>query len=139
MSKLFDFKLISPDEILYEGKASEVILPTKTGEIGVLAGHEDLVTILDAGEILIKTEQGEEMTLASLGGYAEISPTEVKVLSDSAVRSEKIDALAAEEAKKKAEQVLAQSQNDIELAEASAALEKALLHIKIANRKKRHR
>lgn len=138
MSKLFDFKLITPEEIVYEGQAEEVILPTTTGEIGVLADHEPLVTILTAGEIRIKKDDHTELALASLGGFAEIGPDLVKVLSDSAVASDKIDALAADEAKKKAEQILEQSQDDIELAEASASLEKALLHIKIANRKKRH-
>jgi len=135
--KSFNFKLISPEETLYDGEATEVILPTKLGEIAVLADHEPLVAILVPGEIRIKTEK-EELSLASLGGYVEIRPGQVQVLSDSAVRSEKIDEIAAAEARKKAEQVLAQSQSDIEIAEASAALEKALLHIKIAQRKKRH-
>jgi len=135
--KTFDFKLITPEETLYEGKAEEVILPTSTGEIGVLAGHEPLVTILVPGEVHIKTGE-KELTIASCGGFAEIGPKEVKVMSDSAIMCEEIDAIAAEEAKQKAEQILTQSQNDIEIAKASAALEKALLHIRIAGRKKRH-
>lgn len=138
MPKLFSLKLITPEETLFDGQASVVILPTKTGEIGVLAGHEKLVTILVPGEIRVKKEDNSELALASLGGFAEIDEKSVKIMSDSAVQAEKIDALAAEEAKKKAEQVLAQSQNDREIAEAQAALEKALLHIEIANRKKRH-
>jgi len=137
MPKTFNLKLITPEETLYDGEAIEVILPTKMGEIGVLAGHERLVTILDQGEIRVKTAEGE-LSLASLGGFAEINPESVKILSDSAVRSEKIDAIAAEEAKEKAEQLLSQAKDDIEMAEASAALEKALLHIKIANRKRKH-
>jgi len=137
MSKTFNLKLITPEETLYDDEVVEVLLPTKLGQIGVLAGHEQMVVILVPGEIQIKTA-AEEISLASLGGFAEINPGSVKILSDSAVRSEKIDALAAEEAKKKAEQLLLQAKDDIEMAEAQASLEKALLHIKIANRKKRH-
>ncbi len=136
--KNFTLQLITPDETLFDGEASEVILPTSTGEIGVLPGHENLVTILVPGEIRVKTVN-EEFSLASLGGFAEIGPKNVKILSDSAVRSEKIDAIAAEEAKKKAEQLLQTSKDDIEIAEAQASLEKALLHIRIANRKRKHR
>lgn len=136
--KVFDFKLITPEETVYEGKAEEVILPTKMGEIGVLAGHENLVAILVPGEIRIKTED-KELVLASLSGFAQIGPESVSVLADSAVHSDKIDAIAAEEAKQKAEQILSSSHDAVEIAEASAALEKALLHIKISQRKKRHR
>jgi F-type H+-transporting ATPase subunit epsilon len=139
MPKLFDFKLITPEETVYEGKSAEVILPTETGEIGVLAGHENLVTILVPGEIRIKKDDNSELVLASLGGFVEIGPELVRVLSDSAVHSDQIDAIAAEQAKQKAEQILAQSKDDTEIAEASAELQKALLHIKIAQRKKRHR
>lgn len=135
--KLFDFKLITPEETIYEGKAHEVLLPTTLGEIGILADHEPLVAIMEPGEIKIKTEK-EEIHLASLGGFIEINDNLVKVLSDSAIRSEHIDAIAAEEAKNKARQKLENAEDDIEVAEASAMLEKALLHIKIANRKKRH-
>jgi F-type H+-transporting ATPase subunit epsilon len=139
MPKLFDFKLITPEETVYEGKSAEVILPTETGEIGVLAGHENLVTILVPGEIRIKKDDNSELILASLGGFVEIGPELVRVLSDSAVHSDQIDAIAAEQAKQKAEAILAKSSDDIEIAEASAELQKALLHIKIAQRKKRHR
>lgn len=135
--KLFDFKLITPEETIFEGKAQEVLLPTLNGEIGVLAGHESLVTILSPGEILIKGET-EEIHLVSMGGFVEINNDLVKVLSDSAVRSERIDAVAAEVAKNKAKQKLEDAKDDIEIAEASAMLEKSLLHLKIAHKKHHH-
>lgn len=135
--KLFDFKLITPEETIFEGKAQEVLLPTLNGEIGVLSGHEPLVTILSPGEIKIKGET-EEIHLASMGGFVEINNDVVKVLSDSAIRSDKIDAIAAEEAHQKAKQKLENAQDDIEVAEASAALEKSLLHLKIARKKRHH-
>ncbi|MBM2820293.1 MAG: atpC [Candidatus Berkelbacteria bacterium] len=135
--KLFDFKLITPEETVYEGKIEEVILPTSTGEIAVLAGHEPLVTILSPGEIRIETGT-LCLPMASLGGFAEIGPDFVRVLSDSAIATDKIDAISAENAKKNAEAILEKATDDMEVAEASASLEKALLHIKIANRKRKH-
>lgn len=134
--KLFDFKLITPEETIFEGKVSEVMLPTLNGEIGILSDHEPLVTVLSPGEIKIKGED-DTIHLASMGGFVEINNNSVKVLSDSAIRSEKIDAIAAEEAKQRAQQKLEKAEDDIEVAEASAALEKALLHLKIS-RKKHH-
>lgn len=136
--KQFKLSIITPEATIYDNFVNEVVLPTKMGEIGVLAGHENLVTILEPGEICIKKED-ENTEIATLGGFVEIANGNVKVLSDSAVRSEAIDAIKAEEAKRKAEQILQNAQDDIEIADASASLEKALLHIKIANRKKRHR
>lgn len=135
--KQFNFKLVTPDKIVFDEKVSETIIPTPNGKIGVLAGHEPLVTLLAPGEIEIKNEK-ETIHLASMGGFATINQNQVTVLSDSAVRSEEIDALAAEEAKVKAEQAMQKAHNDIEIAEATSSLEKALLHLKIANRKHKH-
>lgn len=135
--KLFDFKLITPEETIFEGKTREVLLPTLDGKIGVLAGHVPLITILKPGEITIKSEN-EDIQLVSMGGFVEVHNDVVKVLSDSAIRSEHIDEIAAEAARVKAKQILENSQDDKEIAEASAALEKSLLHLKIARKKHRH-
>ena len=137
MSKTFDFKLITPESIIFEGQAHEVILPTQNGQIGVLPDHEPLVTILKPGEIFIRNTT-ETIHLASMGGFVEINNNVVKVLSDSAIRSEEIDALAAEEAKIKAQQALAKAVDDTEVANASAALEKSLLHLKVVRKKHHH-
>jgi F-type H+-transporting ATPase subunit epsilon len=96
-----------------------------------------LITLLVPGEIEIKNDS-EIIHLASMGGFVEIDNNAVKILSDSAVRSDEIDAIAAEEAKVKAEQALKDAQNDTEIASASAALEKSLLHLRVA-RKRHHR
>lgn len=135
--KTFDFKLITPESIIFEGQAHEVILPTQNGQIGVLPDHEPLVTILTPGEIFIKNEDGT-IHLASMGGFVEINNNSVKVLSDSAIRSDEIDAIAAEEAKIKAEQALEKAVDDTEVASASAALEKSLLHLKVVRKKHHH-
>lgn len=135
--KTFDFKLITPESIIFEGQTQEVILPTQNGQIGVLPDHEPLVTILTPGEIFIKNGT-ETIHLASMGGFVEINNNVVKVLSDSAIRSEEIDAIAAEEAKIKAEQALENAIDDTEIANASAALEKSLLHLKIIRKKHHH-
>ena len=135
--KTFDFKLITPEKVLFEGQASEVILPTQNGQIGVLPNHEPLVTLSVPGEIEIKND-GETIHLVSMGGFVEINNNSVKVLSDSAIRSEEIDAIAAEDAKVKAEQALKDAIDDTEVAAASAALEKSLLHLRIV-RKRHHR
>jgi F-type H+-transporting ATPase subunit epsilon len=73
--KLFIYKL---GEILYEGEADSVTMPTETGEITVLHHHIPLVTHLAKGTIRIKNGAAKEFQ--TNGGFAEIKPEKVILL-----------------------------------------------------------
>lgn len=88
--KTFDLSLVTPEGSAWEGEARLVIVPGAAGEIGVLARHAPLVSMLKAGEVRIKT--GDEWTAFATGpGYFKVQRDRAIVLVDDAVRAEEID------------------------------------------------
>ena len=71
-------KVLAPNQNVYEGEAEEVILPSTTGQIGVLPGHISLVTAIDVGVLRLRTNSKWE-SIALMGGFAEIESDEVIV------------------------------------------------------------
>lgn len=138
--KTFKLKLIAPDGIKYEEEATSVSLPTRDGQITVLPGHVALITLLKPGEIVIDNG-GKAHELATEGGVAEITGTEIKILADTAEDAQSLDELKIVEAKKAAEKRLAAAKDDVEFADAAAALEKqiAKLNFLTKRRKKYHK
>ena len=76
------------------------------GEIGVLAGHTPMITLLKPGSMRIQTPDGSEEVIYVSGGVLEIQPTVVTVLADTAARANDLDEAKIEEARKQAEQML---------------------------------
>jgi F-type H+-transporting ATPase subunit epsilon len=100
-------KVIAPDKTVWDGKADEVILPSTTGQIGILTGHISLVTALDTAVMRVKTDKDKWTPIALMGGFAEIENDEVTVLVNGAELGEKIDREQAQKAFTEAEQKLA--------------------------------
>jgi len=132
----FLLKLIAPDGVKYEAEAEEITLPTADGQITVLANHMPLIALLKPGEIIIKNGSRTE-ELATEGGVVEVSAKEVKVLADTAEEASSLNELKIVEAKKAAEARLAQAKDDVEFADAAAALEKQLAKLSILEKRKR--
>ena len=72
-------KVLAPNKNIYEGQADEVILPSTTGQIGVLPGHISLVTAIDIGVLRLRMNS-QWKSIALMGGFAEIEADEVIVL-----------------------------------------------------------
>jgi F-type H+-transporting ATPase subunit epsilon len=72
-------RLIAPDGLIWNTPIQEVVLPTTTGQIGLLEGHAPLITALEIGVLRIKVDQSWKPIL-SLGGFASIKNDEVTVL-----------------------------------------------------------
>ena len=104
MADSLTLTLVTPTERLIETRCGEVRLPGTKGYFGVRAGHEALLTTLDAGPLHFFVE-GKEDAFAILGGFAEIIDDHVLVLADEAVHVETIDVeherAALEEARRK--------------------------------------
>jgi len=135
MSK-FKLKLIAPDGVKYEAEATAVILPTSDGEIEILPGHMPLVSLLAPGEMIIKNGS-EEKSLVTEGGVAEITTDLVKILADTAEEVHNLNELKIAQAKKTAEERLANAKDFVEFTEAQALLEKQLAKIHFLNKRKR--
>ncbi len=82
--------ILTPERPFWDGEAEEIILPTETGEMGVLKNHAPIVTGLDVGAMLIKTK-GEWSSVAIMGGFALVKKNKVTVLANEAQAAESID------------------------------------------------
>jgi F-type H+-transporting ATPase subunit epsilon len=102
-------EIVTPDNRVYESTVDSVVLPTTTGEIGVLPGHIPLVTQLEAGELL--AQKGNTTEHLAVGrGFAQIEGDKVSVLAELAITESAIDENAAEEAMKRAEKALREAE-----------------------------
>jgi len=86
----FQFDLVSPEKLLLSGEVDQVDVPGSEGYFGVLAGHAPLVAALRPGILTIK-RNNEEIKIVILGGFAEVSPTGLTVLADTAASVEDFD------------------------------------------------
>jgi len=130
---------------LFEGEASFVVVPAADGELGVLPRHVPLLTTLTAGGVRIETAGEEEVFFVS-GGFADIGRegddqerTVVTVLADAGERGHDIDEARAEEARKRAQEMLARQLSAEQYAEAAALLERSAARIRVADYSKRRR
>ena len=94
-------KVLAPNQNVYEGEAEEVILPSTTGQIGILPGHISLVTAIDIGVLRLRMNS-QWKSIALMGGFAEVESDEVIVLVNSAEIGTNINIETAENALKEA-------------------------------------
>jgi F-type H+-transporting ATPase subunit epsilon len=87
-------KVITPDKIVWNDKVEEIVLPSTTGQLGILSGHAPLLSALDIGVMRIRPGK-EWKAIAIMGGFAEVENNEVKVLVNGAEMGENIDKTAA--------------------------------------------
>ena len=87
-------RVIAPDKTVWDAEAEEVILPSTTGQLGILGGHAPLMTALDVGVMRVRPEK-TWVAIALMGGFAEVEEDEVTVLVRGAERGEEIDKEAA--------------------------------------------
>jgi len=133
----FNLNIISQDKIVRDSEVDEVLIPTPLGQIGVLQNHEDLVTLIQTGEIIVRSH-GKLEHFAVFGGVAQISGKEVKILADRAEPVSEINLAQAEEAHKRAEALVKEAKDDTELAYAQGLLERNLNRIRLVKTRRHH-
>ncbi|HEY8675058.1 MAG TPA: F0F1 ATP synthase subunit epsilon [Candidatus Dormibacteraeota bacterium] len=134
MSKL-QVELVTAERRVLSQEADFVVAPGIEGDLGVLPRHIPLLTPLRTGEIMVRNEGREEFFFVS-GGFLEVLPDKVVILADVAERAEDIDEARAQEARKSAQEALAQDEGD---ADAAAQLERAIFRIRVAEVRRGHR
>lgn len=87
-------RVITPDKTVWDQDAQEVILPSGSGQLGILTDHAPLLTNLDIGVLRVRTEK-DWKSIAVMGGFAEVENNEVKILVNGAELGESIDKEAA--------------------------------------------
>ncbi|MBF2090405.1 MAG: F0F1 ATP synthase subunit epsilon [Synechococcales cyanobacterium K44_A2020_017] len=120
-------RVIAPDKTVWDSDAEEVILPSTTGQLGILGGHAPLLTALDTGVMRVRSEKSW-VAIALMGGFAEVESNEVTILVNGAERGDSIDPEEArstyDAAEAKAKQVES-SDNRQEKIQAKQALKRA--------------
>ncbi len=81
---LLKISVVVPEGEVYTGEIKSVVLPGVEGEFGVLYGHSNMITLLQAGVVEIETENQKEY-IAINWGYAEVTKERVDILADGAV------------------------------------------------------
>lgn len=103
-------RVVAPDKTVWDSTAEEVILPSTTGQLGILSGHAPLLTALDIG--VMRVRPGKEwVAIALMGGFAEVENDEVTILVNGAEKGESIDKDKAKVALSEAESRLNKVQN----------------------------
>lgn len=130
-----NLKIVTPEQVVYEGVADQVNVSTTQGELGILPHHANLMAKLIPGELRI-SKSGKTSFFAIGDGFLQIEENALTIMTDLAQGSEDIDEKAVEAAKKRAEEALSQKLGDEEYAETMAALEKSLAQLKVKRRRK---
>jgi F-type H+-transporting ATPase subunit epsilon len=128
-------EIVSQDRLVFEGDVDIVVIPGQDGEMGVLPNHAPLLTTLQMGVVKVRIGSEEEYFTVT-GGLAEVQPEVITVLADAAENVEEIDIARAEEAKRRAEELLEQGPPaDVDRYLAiEAALRRSNLRLEMARR-----
>jgi len=137
MAKL-DFDIVTAERIVYSAHVDVVVAPGVEGQLAILPNDAPLMTTLQPGELVVRDE-GKETAMFVKSGFLEVCDNRVTVLADVAEQAEEIDIERAEEAKRRAEELLQQRGPEVDLARAEAALQRALVRISIAQKRRRRR
>jgi F-type H+-transporting ATPase subunit epsilon len=128
--------VVTPERLVLSEVVDELILPGSEGYLGVRPGHTPLLVGLGVGE-LSWLHNGRERRMAVAMGYAEVLPTRVVVLAETAERAEEIDVERARQAKSRAESVLSRSDDsNVNLERARVSLLRAATRLSVAAKSK---
>ncbi|MBU1236350.1 MAG: F0F1 ATP synthase subunit epsilon [Gammaproteobacteria bacterium] len=132
--------VVSAEESIFSGLAEFVVLPGEVGELGILPGHMPLMTRIKPGAVRLKIQgQEQEEVIFVAGGILEVQPGLVTVLADTAIRGNDLDEAKALDAKKKAEESMANRESEFDYARAQAELAEAVAQLAaIQKLRKRH-
>jgi F-type H+-transporting ATPase subunit epsilon len=78
----YTLKIVTPDEVFFEGQVVHTEVPGALGYLGILAHHAPLVTPIEKGNLTYRDEQGKTEVLKVEGGFLEVSKNKVLVLTD---------------------------------------------------------
>lgn len=102
-------RVIAPDKTVWDASAEEVILPSKSGQLGILSGHAPLLSALEVGVMRVRDSK-DWTAIALMGGFAEVESDEVTVLVNGGEIGNKIDREEARTAFSEAQAALQKSE-----------------------------
>ena len=116
--------VITPDKVVWDASAEEIILPSSTGQLGILVDHAPLLTALDIGVMRLKAE-GNWTSIVLMEGFAEVEANKVTILCNGAEEGSTIDRSSAQSELEKVTLLVDQASTKKEKIEATIELRKA--------------
>ena len=140
MANTIHVDVVSAEESIYSGEAEFVVLPGVMGELGVYPKHTPLVTQIKPGAVRIKIPgQADEQVVFVQGGFLEVQPDVVTVLSDTAIRAADLDEAKALQAKQAAEEAMQNKASKADVARAEGELAGAMAQLAAIRRLRKGR
>ena len=133
MANTFHLEIIATDRIFFSGEVEHLVITAIDGLLGIMAGHEPLVTSLPTGELKYLVD-GVWKYAAISEGFIQVMPDSSIILADTCELPEEIDIKRAQEAKERAEERLRQKQSIKEYYETQAALNRAMNRLKLSQK-----
>lgn len=139
MAETIRFEFIAQERIVLQDDVSMVVAPGASGVLGVLPRHAPLMTLIVPGELVVKKEGQPDRYFAVGGGFMEVRPDKIILLARSGEEAEEIDIARAQQARREAEELLAQSEMDTEERRqlADLALRRSKIRLKVAERRRK--
>jgi F-type H+-transporting ATPase subunit epsilon len=130
MANTIHVEVVSAEASIFSGEAEFIVLPGIMGELGIYPKHTPLITQIKPGTVRIKVPgQAEEQVVFVQGGFLEVQPDVVTVLSDTAIRARDLDEAKALQAKQAAEESMQNKTSKEEIARAESELAGALAQL----------
>ena len=136
MSKTLKLEIVTPEAKTYSEDVEMVTLPGLEGEMGIYPGHVPLMTEVVCGEVIAKSQGGNEY-LAIGNGFVEITGDKVAVLTDMAIKADDIDEEAVEKARRKAEERRGERLSEEDQASIDAVLAQAAAQLEVKRRRRK--
>ena len=131
----FKLKIVTPDGLIFDGHAEELIVRSTTGDVAILARHINYVTPLGMGRAVVISD-GVRRTAACIGGMLSVVDGEVTLVPTTFEWADKIDVQRAEASRQRADKVLHDKDaSDADIALAEARLRRALVRRSVASSK----
>lgn len=131
----FALKIVTPDGLIYDGQAEEIVVRSTSGDLGILAGHVNCVAPLGMGRATLIID-GKRRYAACIGGMISVVDGKVTLVPTTFEWAESIDAARAEASQQRAEAILhKKDSSDTEIQLAQARLHRALVRRSVASYK----
>ena len=131
----FHLKIISSRRVFYDGPCHCLIIPALDGEQAIMAQHEEMIVAIQTGEMRMQTEENGDWQYAMVGqGFCQVAHNRATLLADEVERPEEVDVHRAQEALQNAMEQMRQKQSAREYHLTQAAMARALVRLKEAER-----
>ncbi len=131
----FHLQILSPDRVFFDGECRSLIMPTGDGMMGVMANHTPFTASIADGEVKFTKPDGEVIICAVMQGMVDVTDNRVRLLCESALAPDEIDAEAERRAAEEALLAMKRKQSQKEFALWQLSFQKAVNHLRIKDKK----